>query len=120
VHEISRIRAVPPATTPRHYFIVTPANAIAAGMFGGGGHGPDSTAAKAAPTEIGASLAKLCWASSISAGVICLFIFFSSSRVVLGCRNARKGRRNRMTMKATVKFDSLEDHSRCRAGVPAP
>jgi hypothetical protein len=75
---------VPPATTPRHYFIVMPAGAIAAGMLGGGGHGPDSTAAKAAPTEIGADLAKLCWTSSISAGVICLFIFLSLSRFDFG------------------------------------
>ena len=44
-------------------------------MFGGGGHGPDSTPTKVALSEIGASLAKLCWTSSISLGVICLFIF---------------------------------------------
>lgn len=44
-------------------------------MFGGGGHGPDSIAAKAAPIEIGAGLAKLCWTRLISDGVICLFIF---------------------------------------------
>jgi hypothetical protein len=56
-----------------HYFIVTPAGATAAEMFGGGGHGPDSIPAKVALAEIGASLA-------ISAGVICLFIFFSTSR----------------------------------------
>jgi hypothetical protein len=49
-------------------------------MFGGGGHGPDSTPTKAAFSKIGANLTKLCWTSSISAGVICLFIFFSSSR----------------------------------------
>ena len=67
-----------------HYFIVMPAGAIAAGMFGGGGHGPDRTSAKAALSEIGASLVKLCWTSSISAGVICLFIFFSSSRFDFG------------------------------------
>ena len=67
-----------------HHFIVMPAGAIAAGMFGGGGHGPDSTAAKAAPTEIGAGLAKLCWMSPISAGVICLFIFLSLSRFDFG------------------------------------
>src|SRR5262249_25998076 len=30
---------------------------------------------KAALSESGATLAKLCWTSSISAGVICLFIF---------------------------------------------
>jgi len=30
---------------------------------------------KAALSEIGANLAKLCWTSSISAGIICLFIF---------------------------------------------
>jgi hypothetical protein len=70
--------------TPRHYFIDMPAGARAAGMFGGGGNGPDSTAAKAAPTEIGAGLAKLCWTSSISAGVICLFIFLSISRFDFG------------------------------------
>ena len=39
---------------------------------------------KAALSEIGASLVKLCWTSSISAGVICLFIFFSSSRFDFG------------------------------------
>ena len=70
--------------TPTHYFIVMPAGAIAAGMFGGGGHGPDSIPTKPALSEIGASLAKLCWASSISADVICLFIFFSSSRFDFG------------------------------------
>jgi hypothetical protein len=64
-----------------HYFIVTLASARAAGMFGGE-HGPDSTPTKAAVAEIGASL--LCWRSSISAGVICLFIFFSSSRFDFG------------------------------------
>jgi hypothetical protein len=46
-------------------------------MFGGGGHGPDSIPAKVALAEIGASLA-------ISAGVICLFIFFSTSRFDFG------------------------------------
>jgi hypothetical protein len=66
-----------------HYFIVTLASARAAGMFGGG-HGPDSTPTEAALTEIEASPAKLCWRSSISAGVICLFIFFSSSRFDFG------------------------------------
>ena len=51
-----------PATPERNlparydYFIVTLAGAIAAGMFGGGGHGPDSTPTKAALSEIGASL----------------------------------------------------------------
>jgi hypothetical protein len=59
--------------TPTHYFIVMPAGAIAAGMFGGGGHGPDCTSAKVL-SEIGASLANLCWTSSISAGVISLAI----------------------------------------------
>ena len=73
-----------PATTPRHYFIVMPAGAIAAGMFGGGGHGPDSTPTKAALSEIGSGLAKLCWTSLISAGVICLFIFLSLSRFDFG------------------------------------
>jgi hypothetical protein len=62
-----------------HYFIVTLAGAIAAGMLGGGGHGPDSTPTKAAISKIVANPAKLCWMSSISAAVICLFIFFSSS-----------------------------------------
>jgi hypothetical protein len=62
------------------YFIATLASAIAAGMFGGG-NGPASTSTKAAFPEIGASQAKLCWRSSISAGVICLFIFFSSARL---------------------------------------
>jgi hypothetical protein len=62
-----------------HYFIVTLASARAAGMFFGG-HGPDSTPTKAALAEIGATLVKLCWWSSISAGANCLFIFFSSSR----------------------------------------
>jgi hypothetical protein len=38
---------------PSHYFIVTLASAIAAGMFGGGGHGPDSTSTKATLSEIG-------------------------------------------------------------------
>src|SRR5215831_14370943 len=61
-----------------------PAGAIAAGMFGGGGHGPDCTSAKAALSEIGANLAKLCWTRSISAGVICLFIFFSLHGLTLG------------------------------------
>jgi len=37
-----------------HYFIVTLASAIAAGMFGGG-NGPASTSTKAAFPEIGAS-----------------------------------------------------------------
>ena len=46
-------------------------------MFGGG-NGPASTSAKVTLSEIGASLVKLCWTISISAGVICLFIFFSS------------------------------------------
>src|SRR5262249_58308538 len=45
-------------------------------MFGGGGHGPDPTSTKAILSEFGTSLAKLCWTNSISAGVICLFIFF--------------------------------------------
>jgi hypothetical protein len=52
-----------------------PAGAIPAGMFGGGGHGPDSTLTKPALSEIGANLAKPCWMSSISAGVI-LFVHF--------------------------------------------
>jgi hypothetical protein len=56
-----------------HYIIVTLAGAIAEGMFGGGGHGPDSIPTKA--DLFGASVAKLCFTSSISAGVICLFIF---------------------------------------------
>ena len=56
-----------------HYIIVTLAGAIAEGMFGGGGHGPDFIPTKA--DLFGASLAKLCFTSSISAGVICLFIF---------------------------------------------
>src|SRR6516225_3649808 len=43
-----------------------PAGAIATEMFGGGGHGPDSTPTKAALSEIGSGLAKLCWTSSIS------------------------------------------------------
>src|SRR5690349_21527740 len=68
----------------RHYFIVMPAGAIAAGMFGGGGHGPGSTPTKAALSEIGSGLAKLFWTSSISAGVICLFIFLSISRLDFG------------------------------------
>ena len=34
------------AGTPPHYFIVMPAGAIAAGMFSGGGHGPDCISAK--------------------------------------------------------------------------
>src|SRR5215831_4642276 len=53
----------------RHYFIVTLASAKAAGTFEGA-LGPDSTPK--------ASLVKLCRNSSISAGVIGLFIFFSS------------------------------------------
>jgi hypothetical protein len=53
----------------RHYFIVTLANARAAGTFEGA-LGPDSTPK--------ASLVKACRNSSISAGVIGLFIFFSS------------------------------------------
>src|SRR4029453_18743076 len=71
-----------PWTVPRacrsktHYFIVTLASAIAAGIFGGG-HGPGSTPTKVAFSEIGANLAKLCWRSSISAPVICFFLFFS-------------------------------------------
>ena len=72
-----------------YYFIAAQAGATAAGMFGGGGHGPDSTPTKAAFCEIGASQAKLCWRSSISAGVICLFIFFSSSRLDFGFGNPR-------------------------------
>src|SRR5262245_17143183 len=52
-----------------HYFIVTLASAKAAGTFEGA-LGPDSTPK--------ASLVKLCRNSSISAGVIGLFIFFSS------------------------------------------
>jgi hypothetical protein len=61
-----------------------PAGTIAAGMFSGGGHGPDCTSAKSALSEIGASLAKVCRTSSISVGVICLFILFSSSRFDFG------------------------------------
>jgi len=78
-----------PWTVPRacrsktHYFIVTLASARAAGMFGGG-NGPASTSTKVVLAEIGASPANLCWRSSISAGVICLFIFFSSSRFDFG------------------------------------
>ena len=52
-------------------------------MFGGG-NGPASTSTKVVLAEIGASPANLCWRSSISAGVICLFIFFSSSRFDFG------------------------------------
>jgi hypothetical protein len=77
--------------TPTHYFIVMPAGAIAAGMFGGGGHGPGCTSAKAALSEIGASLAKLCWTSAISVGVICLFILFSSSRFDFGAAGENTG-----------------------------
>src|SRR5215470_8077355 len=55
---------------PSHYFIVTLASAKAAGTFEGA-LGPDSTPK--------ASLVKACWNSSISAGVICLFIFVSYS-----------------------------------------
>jgi hypothetical protein len=66
-----------------HYFIVMPASARAAGTFGGG-NGPDSIPTKVAFSESGANLAKLCWRTSISAGVICLFIFFSSSQFDLG------------------------------------
>ena len=73
-----------------HYFIVTLAGAMAAGMFGGGGHGPDFTPTKAAFSEIGANLAKLSSTSSISAGVICLFIFFSSSRFDFGAIGNRR------------------------------
>ena len=51
----------------RHYFIVTLANARAAGTFEGA-LGPDCTPK--------ASLVKACRNSSISAGVIGLFIFF--------------------------------------------
>ena len=50
------------------YFIVTLASARAAEMFGGG-NGPASTSTKVTLSEIGASLAKLCWTISISAGV---------------------------------------------------
>jgi hypothetical protein len=35
-------------------------------------------------SEIGSGLAKLFWTSSISAGVICLFIFLSISRLDFG------------------------------------
>ena len=66
-----------------HYIIVTLASARAAGMFGGG-HGPGSTPTKVTCPEIGANLAKLCRRNSISAGVICLVIFFSSSRFDFG------------------------------------
>src|SRR5262245_24535317 len=59
----------------RHYFIVTLASAKAAGTFEGA-LGPDSTPK--------ASLVKLCRNSSISAGVIGLFIFFSSYRLDVG------------------------------------
>jgi hypothetical protein len=65
------------------YIIVTLASAMAAGIFGGG-HGPGSTPTKTALSEIGVSLAKLCFTTSISAGVICLVIFFSSSRFAFG------------------------------------
>jgi hypothetical protein len=46
----------PPVPIENALFHVTLAGAIAAGMFGGGGHGPDSTPTKAALSEIGASL----------------------------------------------------------------
>src|SRR5262245_32216316 len=68
------------------YFIATLASARAAGMFGGG-NGPASTSTKAAFRDIGANRTKLCWRSSISAGVICLFIFFSSSRYTITLRD---------------------------------
>jgi hypothetical protein len=55
-------------------------------MFGGG-NGPASTSTKAAFREIEANRAKLCWRTSISAGVICLFIFFSSSRYTITLRD---------------------------------
>src|SRR5262249_39210853 len=57
-----------------HYFIATLAGAIGAGMLWLH-HGPPSTSTKVTLSEIGASLAKLCWRTSISAGVIGLFIF---------------------------------------------
>jgi hypothetical protein len=66
-----------------------PAGAIAAGMFGCGGHGPDCISAKATLSDIGASLAKLCWTSSISVDVICLFIFFSFPRFDFGATGER-------------------------------
>ena len=48
---------------------MTPDDAWCSATTRGGGE------TKAALSEIGANLAKLCWTSSISAGVICLFIF---------------------------------------------
>jgi hypothetical protein len=42
----------PPVPIENALFHVTLAGAIAAGMFGGGGHGPDSTPTKAALSEI--------------------------------------------------------------------
>jgi len=87
---------MPRCTQGANYFIVTLAGAIAAGIFGGGGHGPDSTPTKAALSKIAARRAKLCWWSSVSAGVICLFISFSSSSsplrgLHLGHSESRRG-----------------------------
>ena len=48
---------------------MTPDDAWCSATTRGGGE------TKAALSEIGANLAKLCWTSSISAGIICLFIF---------------------------------------------
>jgi len=67
---------------PLHYFIVMLASAIAAGMCIAGGNGPASTPTKVVLSETGASLPRLSWTSSISAGVICLFIFFSHKECV--------------------------------------
>src|SRR6516225_4154065 len=58
------------------------ASAIAAGMCIAGGNGPASTPTKVVLSETGASLPRLSWTSSISAGVICLFIFFSHKECV--------------------------------------
>src|SRR5262245_41537724 len=54
-------------------------------MFGGG-NGPASISTKMTLSEIRASLATLCWTSSISAGVIGLFIFFSFPRYTVTLR----------------------------------
>src|SRR5215471_15499197 len=65
------------------------ASAITAGMFSADGDGPASTPTKAALSEIGASLERLCWTSPISAGVICLFIFSPPSHFgVIGNRRS--------------------------------
>jgi len=96
------------------YFIATLASARAAGMFGGG-NGPASTSTKVTLSEIGASLATLCWTSSISAGVIGLFIFsFSRYTITLRAVGVRLDRKTLASFSARFVVQQAPPMRQCR------